>query len=329
MNPEADTWYTRYRLTGLRTFAVAITLLNVAGHAFLGFETSWLVPIVALATVYAAETLLEALDARDAGRPPRYAGGWGRRVDFLLPGHISALACAMLLFSNGRIGPVVFAVVVAVTSKVLLRAPIGGATRHFLNPSNFGITVTLLLFPWVGIAPPYQFTENLYGLGDWLLPAVIIVAGSTLNTRVTRRIPLITAWLAGFAIAALLRSLLAGTPPAAALVPMTGMAFLLFTFYMVTDPATTPSSRLGQVVFGTAVAAVYGLLMAAHVVFGLFFALTLVCFARGAWLHAEHWLDARAPAGAATAAATVAPAPPSTVPAPAVAAQAQRLAGES
>ena len=40
------------------------------------------------------------------------------------------------------------------------------------------------------------------------------------------------------------------------------MAFLLFTFYMVTDPATTPSAPLEQLAFGGAVAATYGLLMA-------------------------------------------------------------------
>jgi hypothetical protein len=317
MRIETDPWYSRYRLTGLRTFAVAITLLNVVGHAFLGFETSWVVPIAALATAYAAETLLEALDARACGRPPRYAGGWGQRVDFLLPGHISALACAMLLYSNGRIGPVVFAVVVAVASKVLLRAPIGGKTRHFFNPSNLGITAALLLFPWVGIAPPYQFTENLYGPADWLLPAAIVVAGSTLNTRVTRRIPLILAWLVGFAVVALSRSLLVGAPPAAALVPMTGVAFVLFTFYMVTDPATTPSSRQGQIAFGAAVAIVYGILMAAHVVFGLIFALTLVCLGRGVWLYAAAWAESRA------SVPTVAPAASS-----AVAGSPQTVAGE-
>ena len=39
-----------------------------------------------------------------------------------------------------------------------------------------------------------------------------------------------------------------------------------------------------QVVFGASVAAVYGLLVTAHVVFGLFFALTIVTAARGALL---------------------------------------------
>jgi hypothetical protein len=49
---------------------------------------------------------------------------------------------------------------------------------------------------------------------------------------------------------------------------------------MVTDPATTPERPRSQVVFGLTVAGTYGLLMAFHVVFGLFFALSLASLAR-------------------------------------------------
>ena len=62
-----------------------------------------------------------------------------------------------------------------------------------------------------------------------------------------------------------------GTPVAAALAPMTGLAFVLFTFYMVTDPGATPSRRRAQVAFGGSVAVAYGVLVALHVVFVLFF----------------------------------------------------------
>src|SRR5262249_40238942 len=158
---------------------------------------------------------------------------------------------------------------------------VGRGACHCLNPSNTGIAITLLVFPWVGIAPPYQFTENLDGVGDWLLPTLIVVSGTFLNTRFTGKVPLILGWLGGFVLQAIVRSQLQGTPVVAALLPITGMAFLLFTFYMVTDPATTPAAPLGQLAFGAAVAATYGLLMAAHVVFGLFFSLLVVCSIRG------------------------------------------------
>ncbi len=299
------------RLGGLRRFAIAITVLNVLGHTYLGFEQSWAQPFVAVATAYAVELLLELVDARFNGRAPRFAGGGLRRfVEFLLSAHITGLACSMLLYANERLGPLVFASIVAIASKFVLRAPLGRGTRHFFNPSNFGITITLLAFSWVGIAPPYQFTEHMTGAGDWLLPAVIVCTGTFLNARFTHRLPLIAAWLGGFVAQAALRSLLFDTPFASALLPMTGVAFILYTFYMVTDPATTPAGRRAQAAFGFSVAAVYGLLLVVHVVFGLFFALTIVCALRGLGLHALAWAGGRVRATAEVPAATVAPPAP-------------------
>jgi hypothetical protein len=269
------------RLPALRRFAVAITILNVLGHFVLGFEQSWAQPLVALAAAYCVELILETVGAWAERRPAQFQGGGCAILDFLLPAHITALAVSMLLYANDRLWPIAFAAALGVASKTLIRIPVGRGVRHCLNPSNTGIAFTLLLFPWIGIAPPYQFTENLSGVGDWLLPTIIIVSGTFLNTRFTGRIPLILGWLGGFLLQAALRSQLQGTPFVAAILPVTGMAFLLFTFYMVTDPATTPSPPLRQLAFGGSVAAVYGLLMLMHVVFGLFFSLLVVCSMRG------------------------------------------------
>ena len=290
-----DTGNRADRLGGLRRFAIAITVLNILGHAFFGFEQSLAHPLVALATAYSVELLLEFIDARFNHRSPRFLGGGVRRfVEYLLSAHITGLACAMLLYPNERLGPVVFASVVAICSKCVLRAPFGNGTRHYFNPSNFGITITLLAFAWVSVAPPYQFTENMTGPGDWILPAVIVCTGTFLNARFTHRLPLIAAWLGGFVAQAALRSVFLDAPFGAALLPMTGVAFILYTFYMVTDPATTPNGRREQIAFGLSVAAVYGLLMVAHVVFGLFFALTIVCAFRGLGMYAARWVRGRA-----------------------------------
>jgi hypothetical protein len=291
MRPEEKS--AKPHLTALRRFAIAITALNILGHTVLGFEQSWAQPLAALGAAYTIELLLELVDSRATGRKPRFAGGFRALVDFLLSAHITGLACAMLLYANDRIWPILFAVSVALGSKFILRVPVGKGTRHFFNPSNLGISSTLICFPAVGVAQPYMFTENIHGVGDWLLPAVIVVAGTYLNATLTRRMPLILTWLACFGAQAALRSTVFGTPLVAPLLPMTGMAFLLFTFYMVTDPATTPSDTKGQMMFGAAVAAAYGLLVANHIVFGLFFALTTVCTVRGIALYAAARLRAR------------------------------------
>ena len=287
------------RLPALRRFATAITLFNILGHTVFGFEQSWAQPLIALATAYSMELLLELVDAWASGRPLRFAGGVQKLVDFLLSAHITGLAVAMLLYANAQLGPIAFATAVAIGSKAIFRVAVETRTRHIFNPSNFGITVTLLLFPWVGIAPPYHFTENLSGAEDWILPGLIVITGTFLNARFTHRLPLIAAWVGGFMAQALVRSLVLDAPVAATLMPMTGVAFVLYTFYMVTDPATTPSEPRAQAAFGLAVAAAYGLLMISHVVFGLFFALTLVCALQGLGLYVHAWMtqrtDARVP----------------------------------
>lgn len=285
--PLAARWYSEKRLSGLTRFAISITILNIAGHLFLGFEQSWATPFVALAATYGVELLGETCDAWASARRPRFAGSVSKLIDFLLPAHISGLAIGMLLYAGERLWPVAFAAATAIASKYVFRTITGRTPegrpiyRHWLNPSNFGIAITLVLFPQVGIAQPYQFTENTSGLVDWLLPVVIIAAGTFLNLKATGRVPLIVAWLAAFAVQALVRAAISGAPWNAGLEPMTGFAFVLFTFYMITDPATTPTSMRGQVVFAVTVAAVYAVLIQLHVVFGLFFALGAVTGLRG------------------------------------------------
>jgi hypothetical protein len=146
--------------------------------------------------------------------------------------------------------------------------------------------MTLILLPWIGFAPPYEFTENLGGAGYWILPGLIIILGTLVN-RLTGRLPLIAGWVGGFVLQACLRSLLLGTPVVAALLPMTGVMFIIYTFYMVTDPGTTPGGSWAQVAFGVSVAAVYGLLVLVHVVAAIFIALTIVCTLRGLGLYAS------------------------------------------
>jgi hypothetical protein len=306
-------WTPDRRLGGLRRFAIAISVLNLFGHTVLGFEQAWVVPFVALAVTYGMDLTIESLEAWAAGRRPRFAGGWSALVTFLLPAHISGLAVGMLLYTAGHFWVVAFAAAFAMASKAMLRAPVGVAesgrprpSRHFMNPSNVAVSATLLLFPWVSPAPPYQFVANVTGAWDFGLPLLVFVTGSLLNTRFTGRMPLVIAWALGFVAQALVRSSLNGTPLAASLAPMTGLGFVLYSFYMVTDPATTPERPLCQVAFGAGVAALYGLTVQSHHVFGIYYALSMASMVRGAWLHYAAW-------STAPAAGAMRPAPVGTV----------------
>ena len=278
------------RYLALRNFALSITIFNIFGYTLLGWEQPWLWPILAVATAYATEFVFELLSAWAERRQLAFLGRGPRgTMEFLLPAHITGLACNMLLYANNRWWPVMFAVVIAVSQKHVLKAPIAGRMRHFMNPSNFGITVTLLVLgSWVSISPPYQFTEWASTYFKLMIPMIILTAGTVLNAMLTKKTALIVGWLGGFAIQAFVRHWLYGVQLNTAIGVMTGVAFVLFSNYMITDPGTTPSKPIPQFMFGGGVAFVYGALMEANIVNTLFFAVVIVCAIRGTGWWAVH-----------------------------------------
>jgi len=301
----------RRRLFALWYFSILITIWWVGGILWLGFEQSWLQFAVGIGVTLGLQLGLMWVHCRALGHSTPWAGGRRDLMNFLLPAYPPGVAIVMLLFPNEQLWPIIFAATLSIGSKSLFRAPIGhGRTQHVFNPSNFGITVVLFLFPTVvGLAPPYHFTENITGIWDWALPGLVLASGLLVHSISTGRLPLIAAWLAGFVAQGLLRAHYFDTPMLAPIAPMTSVAFILFTLYMLPDPGTTPLKVRAQVIFGLAVAAVYGLIQVNHVLFGLVLSLTLVCGMRGLWLWAQAWAisasDARAaaPIGAKASAA--------------------------
>jgi hypothetical protein len=276
------------RLAALRRFASTITLFTIIGHLWLGLETPWAAPVVSVLTSYAASLLLEFVDAKAHDRRAAFEGGGLALVNFLLPAHIAGMAIALLIFPGSQLWPFAFAAVVSASAKHLYKAPVNGRMRHVLNPSNFGIAATLVIFQWVGIGMPYHFTEPFSGALDWIIPLLLLASGLMINTKMTGKWPLIAGWLAGFVLQAVLRAVFTDISLLGALAPMTGVAFVLFTNYMITDPGTTPASPRNQVFFGLATAAAYAGFMLVHISYGIFFCLVTVCAIRGGYLWVRH-----------------------------------------
>jgi Na+-translocating ferredoxin:NAD+ oxidoreductase RnfD subunit len=240
---------------------------------------------VALLTAYFAEIVLETVDAMANKKVPRFKGNVTNFIDFLLPAHISAMAVSMLLYSGDLLLPFAFASAVAIASKALLTVKLNNAERHFLNPSNTGVALTVLLFPALAPIMPWQFTENLSGNWSGAFSVIVIVLGTYMNWYYAKRMPLVLAWVFAFAIQGVLRCLVNGLPLIVGLMPITGVSFLLFTFYMITDPGATPSDKREQVIFGASTAVVYCLLVLAHIGFAFFYALLIVSLCRGLFLY--------------------------------------------
>ena len=167
----------------------AITVLTVLGHAFLGFEQSYAQPLVALATAYGMQLLLEVgRRLVPSGRRPRFAGGLVALVNFLLSAHITGLAIAMLLYFNDRLWVVAFAAAVAIGSKTLFRAPVGAGSAPLLQPVELRHQRDPAAVPVGRAGDALAVHGGLAGIGDWVCSRVIFVLGSFINVRYTRRI---------------------------------------------------------------------------------------------------------------------------------------------
>jgi hypothetical protein len=280
----------KLRLMALWYFCTLMTVWNILGRTVLGFEQSFLQYFVAVGTAIAMQIFLEWVDAGANRRPARYRGGLVNFLNFLPPAIIAGSACSMLLFPNDRLWPFAFAAALSISSKVLFRAPLpNGATQHVFNPSNLGVTVTLILLPWVGVAPPYHFANRVEGAANLVIPVFILATGIFLHWMFTKRLPLIVAFLSAFVLQALARSWLFGMPWRVGLMPMLGAAFVVFTLYMIPDPATSPLGGKAQVAYGAAIPLVYAFLISNHQVYGVFVSLVIVTAVRGAWMHIRAW----------------------------------------
>ena len=154
---------------------------------------------------------------------------------------ISGLSLCLLLRTN-RADLAALAAIVTIAGKFLIR--VGG--KHVFNPTNGGIVAMLLMTNRVWVSP-----------GQWGAPAffafLLACAGSLVVTRAARS-DVTYAFIACYGALLFGRSLYLGEPLAIPLHRLESGALLLFTFFMISDPKTTPDSRAGRVLFAALVA---------------------------------------------------------------------------
>jgi hypothetical protein len=159
--------------------------------------------------------------------------------------------------------------------------------REFLYPAHItSLAMNMLLYVNDRLAVMLFGVVIAVG-AKWVLRT----RGSMLNGKLTGRMPLVLAWLTVFALQAIVRGLIFDTSIPGALAPMTGVAFVLYSNYMITDPGTSPSKPKVQMVFGGGVAALYAFFMIVHIAYGLFFATAAVCLIRGGFLWGLHFVN--------------------------------------
>ncbi|MEQ1504998.1 MAG: RnfABCDGE type electron transport complex subunit D [Myxococcota bacterium] len=210
-----------------RYFQIA-TLATLLGYGLFGLEFE--VHPANAAVILVTCQLVQWLGDRSIGRPfdPRSS-------------LITSLSLCLLLRTNDL--PVAaLAAVLAIGSKYVIRV----GSKHVYNPANFGIALSVVLTGSAWVSP-----------GQWgnaaLAALFFACAGTTVVQRAARS-DVTWAFLAFYGGALLWRSWHLGEPMSIPLHRMQSGALLLFSFFMISDPKTTPDSRAGRILFAALVA---------------------------------------------------------------------------
>src|SRR5580700_9633521 len=194
---------------------LALTLWTVLGQTTYYFNRNWFQLEVAVVSACTLDFVITAW--------------WKRELAVPLSAYITALSIGLLVESyDWRVYLVV--PVWGILSKYLLRY----GTRHFFNPSNFGIVMVLLFGHGIAsVAPGSQWGA------DYRVAFAILCLGMMMMVRL-KQLELALAWIGGFVVMGLLRMALGQGGLGFALGPVTGAEFALFTFSMLPDPKTCP-----------------------------------------------------------------------------------------
>ena len=218
-----------------RLYQIAtLASLLVYGLIWLDFEITPARAIVLLATVLVTQAVCDCLTAG------RQVPG-GRPAVNIRSALISGLSLCLLLRTN-HLELAVVAAVVTIAGKFLIRF----RGKHLLNPTNGGLVAMLLLTDQVWVSP-----------GQWgsavFFVFLMACVGSVVVMRAARS-DVTYAFIVCYGALLFGRSLYLGEPLAIPLHRLESGALLLFTFFMISDPKTTPDSRAGRVLFAALVA---------------------------------------------------------------------------
>lgn len=221
-----------------RLYQIAsLSILLLSGLFWLHFDVSALQIAVALATAlltqYAGTRYLN-LPAFDPKSPL-----------------ISALSLCLLLRTD-HLAVAALASFIAIGSKFVIR----WRSKHVFNPTNLASVV--MIASGLGWISPGQ-----WGQVAWF-GFLIACLGSLVVTRAARA-DVTLAFLAFYAGLLIARALWLGDPLTIPLHQIESGALLIFAFFMISDPKTTPDSRWGRIGFALPVA-----LTALYVQFGFF-----------------------------------------------------------
>lgn len=148
---------------------------------------------------------------------------------------VSAVGLCIFLRSND-LAMVALASLIAIGSKFVIR----WKKKHIFNPTNLALVV--ILASGLGWISPGQ-----WGQVAWL-GFLIACMGSLVVTRAARA-DVTLSFLAFYLGLLVARALWLGDPLTIPLHQIESVTLLIFSFFMISDPKTTPNSRAGRIFF--------------------------------------------------------------------------------
>jgi Na+-transporting NADH:ubiquinone oxidoreductase subunit NqrB len=157
---------------------------------------------------------------------------------------VTGLGVAVLLRSDRAWVPPL-AAAAAIASKFVLRDPRAG--KHLWNPANFGVIGAIAVTSHAWVSPSQWGNEVVRAA--WIAAAGCAVAHRAFRADVS------VAFLGTLAALKAARVIYLGQPLAVLPHQLASGSLLVFTFFMISDPRTTPDARAARIGFGVAVAA--------------------------------------------------------------------------
>src|SRR5688572_4696375 len=210
--------------------AFLITLVLVAAQLRYNMLGSYDRLCLALGGCAATEALLSLFDRG--------------RLTNLLSAYISGISLTLLVKLQGRaLWPFALGGFLAISSKYVLRY----RDNHLWNPTNFAVTVLLLLAPDRVSVLSHQFGNDVItNLVIWVFGLIIAARVGVLHITLT--------YVASFLLLNTLRASVLGLPVLPEVAPITGPMYQLFIFFMITDPRTIVRGRRRQITVAVLIA---------------------------------------------------------------------------
>ena len=156
---------------------------------------------------------------------------------------ITALGLCLLLHTD-NVWIAALGGVLAIFSKAILRF----RGRHYFNPANFGLMLSILITQQAWVSPGQWGNETIMVFFFSAAALMVLLKVGRLDTSITFLLVL-------FGLEFLRTVLFLGWGPDVLMHQFTNGSLLLFIFFMITDPKTTPSAPKARIVWAVILAA--------------------------------------------------------------------------